>query len=295
MPEAKRNIKDSVFTYLFRQPEYTRELYLALHPEDTDVTEADIKLVTLENILTVGQYNDLGMQIRDRLIMLTEAQSMFSSNIPLRMLLYLAETYKEYAVENSLNLYSAKPVKLPRPELYVVYTGTKKNIPDVIRLSDLYEGDGSAEIEVRVLRDSGKGDILDQYVRFCKIADEEREKRGNTEEAIAEIIRRCKEEGVLPVFLSSREKEVRDIMVTLFDEEWIAKMHEKEIRDEGHEEGLKEGLKEGALNVIRNMVKNFGLSIEQAVEGAGVPENEQNKYIELLRSTSSLPRPVSPE
>lgn len=35
MADMKRNVKDSVFTYLFKQPEYTRQLYLALHPEDT--------------------------------------------------------------------------------------------------------------------------------------------------------------------------------------------------------------------------------------------------------------------
>ena len=45
MPEIKRTIKDSVFTYLFSQPEYARELYLNLHPEDQDVTEEDIKLM----------------------------------------------------------------------------------------------------------------------------------------------------------------------------------------------------------------------------------------------------------
>lgn len=42
MLEIKREIKDSVFTYLFRQPEYMRQLYLALHPEDEDVTEQEL-------------------------------------------------------------------------------------------------------------------------------------------------------------------------------------------------------------------------------------------------------------
>ena len=37
--EMKRSVKDSVFTYLFKQPEYTRQLYLALHPGDTDMKE----------------------------------------------------------------------------------------------------------------------------------------------------------------------------------------------------------------------------------------------------------------
>ena len=85
MPEIRRTVKDSVFTYLFRQPEYTRELYLTLHPEDTDVTETDIKLVTLENVLTVGQYSDLGILVRDKLIVLAEAQSTFSVQAGRRM------------------------------------------------------------------------------------------------------------------------------------------------------------------------------------------------------------------
>ena len=46
MAEMKHTVKDSIFTYLFRQPEYTRQLYLCLHPEDQDVTEADFKIVT---------------------------------------------------------------------------------------------------------------------------------------------------------------------------------------------------------------------------------------------------------
>ena len=94
MAEPKRTIKDSIFTFLFGEPEYTMELYQALHPEDTTVKDSDVKLVTLQNVLANGLYNDLGFQVRDKLILLVEAQSTFSENIPLRMLLYLAATYK---------------------------------------------------------------------------------------------------------------------------------------------------------------------------------------------------------
>ena len=68
MSKMKYTLKDSVFTFIFKQPEYARQLYLALHPEDTDVTEADCKLVTLEHVLTNGVTNDLGFQVRDKLI-----------------------------------------------------------------------------------------------------------------------------------------------------------------------------------------------------------------------------------
>ena len=54
-------------------------------------------------------------------------------------------------------------------ELYVIYTGSQQNIPDTLSLSNLYQGPGSAQLQVTVLR-GGKGhDILSQYVRFCQI------------------------------------------------------------------------------------------------------------------------------
>ena len=277
--EMKRSVKDSVFTYLFKQPEYTRQLYLALHPEDTDVKESDFKLVTLENVLTTGFYNDLGIQVRDRLILLVEAQSTFSVNIALRMLLYLAGTYKEYIEEQKLDLYGSHPVEIPRPELYVVYTGDRKEIPETLRLSDLYRGAGNAEVEVKVLRDDGTGDILDQYVRFCKIADEQREKYGLTQQAIDETIRICIAENVLAPFLASRQKEVLEIMVTLFDQEKIAEIHDynvaKVARQEGHQLGREEGIR-AMVSTLRSMsveqkqiaqklVEQFGL-LPQAAE-----------------------------
>ena len=266
---VKRTLKDSVFTYLFRQPIYARELYLSLHPEDASVRQEDIRVVTLENVMTVGQYNDFGMQVRDRLIVLVEAQSTFSVNIAVRMLLYLAATYKEYAEDHLLDLYAAKPVQLPCPELYVVYTGAKADVPEVIRLSDLYDGEGSAEIELSVLRANGTGDIIDQYVRFCKTADEERAKHGYTEKAIAEVLRRCKEEGILTAFLAEREREVHDILGLLFSDEWIAQMHERSIREEGHKEGREEGRKEGREEGEKVGLKKEFLATVKALFEAG--------------------------
>ena len=174
MADMKYTAKDSVFSFIFRQPENTRHLYLTLHPEDVDVTEADCKLVTLEHILTNGMTNDLGFQVRDKLILLVEAQSKFSINIALRMLLYLAATYKEYVEEHKLDLYGSKPVSIPRPELYMVYTGAPRQLPEILRLSDMYDGLGGAEVEIKVLRHTGAGNIVDQYIRFCEISDEQR-------------------------------------------------------------------------------------------------------------------------
>ena len=239
MAELLRKIKDSVFTYLFRQPEYTRQLYLALHPEDTTVTEQDCKIVTLENIMAGGIYNDLGFQVRDKLLLLVEAQSTFSENLALRLFLYLATTYNQYVNDQKLDLYASKAVTIPRPELYVIYTGTQKNVPEALNLSTLYGGNGCVENTVRVIKDGKDGDIISQYVRFCQISDEQRKLHGRTPKAVNEIIRICLEEGVLAPFLVSREKEVTDMMVNLFDHERVLEIHDYNIEKDAIENGIR--------------------------------------------------------
>lgn len=239
MPEMRRTFKDSVFTCLFSDPKYMRELYLYLHPEDADVAEEEFQLVTTENILSVGQYNDLGIQVRDKLILLVEAQSVFSVNIPLRMLMYLAATYKEYVAAHEISLYSTKAAAIPLAELYVVYTGTKENVPETLRLSDLCGGCGSVEVAVSVLR-GGDGSILGQYVEFCKIADAQRKLYGLTKTAIQETMRICLEKGILTPFLAARRKEVIDIMEMLFSQEEVWEMTKREIARDAKQEGRQE-------------------------------------------------------
>ncbi len=245
MADMKYTAKDSIFSFIFRQPENTRRLYLALHPEDSDVTEADCKLITLEHILTNGMTNDLGFQVRDKLILLVEAQSKFSLNIVLRMLLYLAATYKEYVEEQKLDLYGSRPVSIPRPELYMVYTGVPRQLPEVLRLSDMYSGPGGVEVEIQVLRDTGAGTIVDQYIRFCEISNEQRKQYGYTMKAVEETLRICCEENILMPFLASCQREVQDIMVTLFNQERITEIHEYNLRKEARQEGWQEGRQEG--------------------------------------------------
>ena len=85
--DPKITIKDSVFTNLFSQKKYMRQLYLTLHPEDT-IEEDELEEVTLENILVDDIYNDLGFLAKKRLITLAECQSTWNNNMALRLLLY---------------------------------------------------------------------------------------------------------------------------------------------------------------------------------------------------------------
>ena len=70
---VNRQAKNSVFLNLFTRKEYQLAIYKELFPLDTTITADDIELVTLDNILTIHPYNDLGLLARGKLIVLAEA------------------------------------------------------------------------------------------------------------------------------------------------------------------------------------------------------------------------------
>ncbi len=246
--KANRTAKDSVFVDLFERPEYLIQLYRILHPEDVETTEDDLTVVTLESLMLKGRYNDLGFLVSNRLVILVEAQSTWSVNIVVRFLLYIADTYNRYILRNDLNLYGSKGIDLPVPELYVVYTGARKNCPEVITLSgDVFGHDCDVEVRAKVIRDSHQGDILNQYIAFSRVFDKQVKLHELTRDAVEETLRICRDENILREYL--RNEEVEDIMITLADKErelrLFLKSEREEARSEGHEEGFKEGHEEG--------------------------------------------------
>ena len=224
-PTAKRTAKNSVFLDLFQNKSYLLKLYKALHPEDITATEDSLTDVTIENVLTDNLYNDLGFIVNNKLMILIEAQSTWTMNILVRVLLYLAQSYHEYFQRTSQNYYKSKKVKMPKPELYVIFTGNKGSKPDKISLSkEFFEGaDIDIEVRAKVIYESDKDDIINQYIIFCKVFNEQTKQHGMTQKAVTETIRICKDRNVLREYLAEREKEVVTIMMSLFDEEQIMK------------------------------------------------------------------------
>ena len=159
---VNRNAKDSVFCDLFGKPEYLIQLYRSLHPEDKKTKADDLTIVTLTSVFLKGIYNDLGFMLGNRLIVLVEEQSTFSRNIIIRLLMYLAETYRRYIDQNRLDEYSTKALELPRPEFYMVYTGESAEHPDIISFRKDIPGmeNCPVDLEVKVIYNSADGDIL---------------------------------------------------------------------------------------------------------------------------------------
>ena len=229
--KAKRTAKNSVFLDLFQDKKNLLKLYKTLHPEDTEATEDTLDIVTIDNVLTDNLYNDLGIMAgNDRLLLLLEAQASWTVNILIRILLYLAQSYHEYFERTSQSLYKSKKVKMPRPELYVIFTGNKGRKPDTISLSkEFFDGvDIDIEVRAKVIYESDTEDIINQYIIFCKVFDEQRKLYGMTEQAVKETIRICKDRNILKEYLTSREVEVVTIMMSLFDNEQIMKTYLKD-------------------------------------------------------------------
>jgi hypothetical protein len=61
-------------------------------------------------------------------------------------------------------------------------------------------------VEVKVLYQENEKDIIEQYIIFCKVYSEQRKIHGNTELAVTETIRICKERNVLREYLISKEQ-----------------------------------------------------------------------------------------
>ena len=139
----------------------------------------------------------------------------------------------------------------------MVYSGNKKNVPEVLRLSDLCGGVGSIEVTVKVLR-GGDSSIIGQYIAFCKIADEQRTLYGLTKKAIQETIRICLERGILAPFLTTRHKEVIDIMEMLFSQEQVWELDRRDAWLEGRQEGWQEGEKHGEAHGESNRDALYG-------------------------------------
>ena len=273
---AKYTAKDSVFTSLFREPKYLLQLYQALHPEDLEATEDSIKNVTITNVLLDQYYNDVGFQIGEKLIILVEQQSSWSINIVVRCLLYLAQTYQEYFESTKQNVYGSKKLELPRPELYVIFTGNRKTRPEYLYLSkEFFGGDDSVlDVKVKMIYDGKEGDIINQYVAFTKIYNEQVKLYGRTREAVLETIRICKNQNVLSEYLSSREKEVVDIMMTLFNEEYILKTYVESREKEAFEKA-----KIGTAQRLHEM----GISLQDIAKACQVPVETVEQWLGLVK------------
>ena len=236
---VNRQSKNSVFVKFFNDEKNILQMYRELHPEADDITVDDITIDTLKSVIVNTLYNDLGFLVKDKYVILVEAQSTWNKNIALRLLFYLIETLRRYINETGQSELDEPRVKLPTPELYVIYSGEGKK-PDVISLSeDFFGGNPDIELKVHVLSEVDNT-LSGQYIGFCKVFDEQRKLYDDGKTIARETYRICIEKGYLVKFMKAHETEVIDMMCELFDEETMRKQLDRAKSKREFEKGKAE-------------------------------------------------------
>ena len=294
MAEVRHTAKDNVFCNLFGRPEYTLQLYNALHPEDTTASVQDITICTLKTMQSKGIYNDLGFLVKDRLMILVEEQATWSENVAIRALLYLAYSYLDYVNKNNLDLYG-KTLKLPKPELYVVYTKKRGNRPDTISIRrDIFKDERCCiEAQVKMLYADDSLSIIDQYIKYCFTFDEQVKIHGYTIKALKETFKICKKQGYLTQYLKEHEAEVIKMMDILFDQERQDRLNNAAMcaqylargRSEGIGIGETRGRTQGSLFAYGSLVQDKLITKDIAAQKLGITVEEFDRRIAELPPT----------
>ena len=276
-PRPSRQAKDHLFVDMFNQPKYCLELFNALHPEATDITEADIQNITISHVIVDKPYNDLGFTVKDRLLVLVEAQSTWSYNILVRLLLYFADTLLGIIKEHERwDIHNTGKLPLPVPEFYVIFTGEKRNVPERISLRKDFFNDGAApiDLEARVISTESTEDIIGQYIIYAHVYDQQVKIHGRTRKAAEETVRICKDRGVLKEYLEAHEKEVVNSMIMLFEQEEAVKRYGNRMRTEG------------VIATLADLVTDGTLTIEQAAKKMGMTVEQFKEAVEALKVTA---------
>ena len=269
--------KDSVFSFLFSEPDLLRELYCALEdvslPPDVPVT-----INTLKDVLFLERINDISFEIGGKLVILIEHQSTINPNMGLRLLLYIARVYEK--IIGDKNIYSSKLTRIPRPEFFVLYNGTKPYPEEkILKLSDAFEETGSIglpeknsfalELEVRVINiNQGKNENLARkcktlagYSAFiAKVREFEKECGDDLKEAVTRAVQYCRENDILKEFLETHSTEVINMLITEWNWDDALEVRYEEGREDRDEEIARNALAKGIpLDVIHDIT---GLDME---------------------------------
>ena len=129
--------------------------------------------------------------------------------------------------------------------------------------------DVPVDVKVKVIYDGASGDIINQYVIFTRVCNEQVKLHGRTRKAVEETIRICQDMNVLKEYLEARKKEVIDIMVALYDEQEIIARYVTSREKESSIKTAIESFEEVGLSkdeVSQKIMNKFKLSLDEALE-----------------------------
>ena len=294
---VNREHKDRLFKFIFQKKENLLALYNALNGTSYDNPE-DLEIVTLEDVIYMRMKNDISF-ILDYQLNLFEHQSSDNPNMPLRGFLYFARQYEKYVIENECNLFGRKRVPIPTPQYVVFYNGdTWSEERKVVKLSDSFTDKrikGCMELEVLQLNINyghnkeimKKCRILWEYAVFVgKVKTYN--KTMPIEEAVDKAVNECIQEEILKEILISHQAEVKDMLLTEYDEEKTRRLFQKEYEEEVAEA-------EAKIAEARDKMKKAEEKAVKAEEKAVKAEEKMAKAQEEIAQKDELIRSLKEE
>ena len=193
-------------------------------------------------------------------------------------LLYLASTYKDYIEAKDISLYGTKKAVIPKPELYLIYSGNKGKKPEVLSFTKEFFGGNESAIEIKakvIYGNNKKHDVISQYIAYCRVLDMQVRKYGRTKKAIEETIGICSDKDILREYLEAHRKEVVDIMTQLYDREREMRLYVEEAKQDA--------AKKSTIENIKSLMRNLKLSAKEAMNALGISPQDQKTYLPMLK------------
>ena len=97
-------------------------------------------------------------------------------------------------------------------------------------------------------------------------------------EAVGEAIESMPDGFVIRPYLQAHKAEVRDMLLTEYNEAEAMEL----FREEGRAEGRQEGREEATTGNLASLMRTLGLTAHQAMDALGIPEAERARYLNLL-------------
>ncbi len=284
--KANQKIKSSVFADLFCDDEKDGKknflsLYNAIHGTNLTLENTKLERKQIPQALYKTFDTDISVLVNGRLFVLIEHQSTPNENMPLRCLEYYVHLL--YGIVPAKARYNETLFKIPTPEFFVFYNGSRKLKQNLerertTRLSDAFiepQNEPMCEVKVKLSNIGGEGGknlpvvkncaIMKEYCEFMEIVARRRAALGTTppdselidcyERAINEAISK----GILVDYLSRKATEVKNMFFDEYDYDLDMEAKKEDARIEK------------AVEDALVAVKEFGVSPEIAAEKMDAP------------------------
>ena len=269
---VNREYKSDVFSMLLEDKANALEIYNALNDSHYDRPE-DVEIILLEKGISLSVRNDATFII-DMYMNFYEHQSTYNANMPLRDLIYYANTMEKRLKQEKRDLFSRQLIKIPTPRFAVFYNGTEKRpAKEILRLSDAFVHSMEVpELElictVYNINPGCNGELLEKsevlrgYTTFVELVRRLEREYNSLETAIDRAMDECIRQHIFEDFFRERKDEVRKMTELDFTWERREELIRMEERAEGRVEGRAEGRAEGQMcslitQVVKKMKKNY--------------------------------------